>query len=177
MCGIAGIVNLSGLQPIQQETLKAMNQSLCHRGPDEVGIYQDTGVGLASARLSIVDLSGGQQPIGNEDGTLWIVFNGEIFNQIELRPELEARGHRFSTNCDTEVISHLFEDYGPGCLNHLNGQVVLVIWDVRDQSLFLARDRLGIRPLYYTSQAGQLVFGSEIKAILACPGTRAEINT
>ena len=100
-----------------------------HRGPDEFGIYHDTWAGLGSARLSIIDLSGGQQPIGNEDGTLWIVFNGEIFNYIELRPELERRGHRFTTNSDTEVVLHLYEDYGPDCLKHLNGQFAIAIWD------------------------------------------------
>jgi asparagine synthase (glutamine-hydrolysing) len=148
-----------------------------HRGPDEFGIYRDAYVGLGSARLSIIDLSSGQQPIGNENETLWIVFNGEIFNYVELRPDLEARGHRFSTNSDTEVILHLYEDYGPACLDYLNGQFAIAIWDARECELFLARDRLGIRPLFYTVKDGQLVFGSEIKSILAHPNVKAEIDT
>ncbi len=147
-----------------------------HRGPDEFGIFRDPFVGMGSSRLSIIDLSGGQQPIGNEDGTLWIVFNGEIFNYVELRPELEARGHKFSTTSDTEVILHLYEDYGPDCLKMLNGQFAIAIWDTRERKLFLARDRLGIRPLFYTIKDGQLIFGSEIKAMLAHPSVRAEID-
>jgi asparagine synthase (glutamine-hydrolysing) len=147
-----------------------------HRGPDEFGIYRDEAAGLGSARLSIIDLAGGSQPIGNEDGRLWIVFNGEIFNYVELRPELEQRGHRFSTHTDTEVILHLYEDYGPGCLRYLNGQFAIAIWDRLDRTLFLARDRLGIRPLFYIVRDGRLVFGSEIKSILAHPGVSAEID-
>jgi asparagine synthase (glutamine-hydrolysing) len=147
-----------------------------HRGPDQFGIYLDDRVGMGSARLSIIDLSGGQQPIANEDGTLWIVFNGEIFNYVEIRPDLESRGHRFSTQSDTEVLLHLYEDYGPECLKYLNGQFAIAIWDTRTQTLFLARDRLGIRPLFYTLVGGVLIFGSEIKAILAHPFARAEID-
>jgi len=176
MCGIAGILNLGAAKPIPQETLRQMILTIQHRGPDEFGIYRDPWVGLASARLSIVDLSRGQQPVGNEDGTLWIVFNGEVFNYVELRPDLEARGHQFSTNCDTEVIVHLYEEYGPECLNYLNGQFSIALWNSRDRSLFLARDRLGVRPLYYTMQGDQLIFGSEIKAILAQSGVQAEID-
>src|SRR5262249_53165905 len=137
------------------------------RGPDQFGIYLDGPVGLGSARLSIIDLSGGQQPISNEDGTLRIVFNGEIFNYVELRPELEARGHRFSTTSDTEVLLHLYEEYGPKCLERLNGQFAFAVWNRLDQSLFLARDRLGVRPLFYSTRGGTLVFGSEIKSVLA----------
>ncbi len=149
---------------------------LRHRGPDGFGIYRDAHIGLGSARLSIIDLSGGDQPIGNEDGTLWIVFNGEIFNYVELRPQLEAHGHRFSTHSDTEVILHLYEDYGPACLKHLNGQFAIAIWDSQKRCLFLARDRLGVRPLFYTVHDGQLVFGSEVKSLLAYPGVHAEID-
>ncbi len=176
MCGIVGILNLQDPRPILDATVHQMLTMLRHRGPDGFGLYHDEQVGLGSARLSIIDLSGGDQPIGNEDGTLWIVFNGEIFNYVELRPPLEARGHRFSTNSDTEVILHLYEDYGPGCLAHLNGQFAMAIWDTRKQTLFLARDRLGIRPLFYTVHNGQLVFGSEVKALLAYPGLRAEMD-
>ena len=176
MCGIVGVVNLNDARPVAEETLHPMLAMIRHRGPDEFGIYCDDRVGLGSARLSIIDLSGRQQPIGNEDGTLWIVFNGEIFNYLELRPELEKRGHRFTTSSDTEVVLHLYEDYGPNCLNLLNGQFVIAIWDTRTRSLFLARDRLGIRPLFYTVNNRHLIFGSEMKAILAHPDVSAEIS-
>ncbi|MFW6116008.1 MAG: asparagine synthetase B, partial [Chloroflexota bacterium] len=150
MCGIVGVLNLTDHPPAEETTLRQMLGTIRHRGPDEFGIYRDASVGLGSARLSIIDLSGGQQPIGNEDGTRWIVLNGEIFNYVELRPELEARGHCFSTDTDTEVVLHMYEDYGPACLDHLNGQFAMAIWDARERDLFLARDRLGIRPLFYT---------------------------
>ena len=167
MCGIAGTLNLREAPPPDETTLRRMLAAVRHRGPDEFGIYLDGEAGLGSARLSIIDLSGGQQPIANEDETLWIVLNGEIFNYIELRPELEARGHRFRTRSDTEVLLHLFEEYGPAGLEKLNGQFAVAIWDNRRRTLFLARDRLGIRPLFYTQSGGRLIFGSEIKAILA----------
>ncbi len=156
--------------------MRQMLAMIRHRGPDQFGIYLDDQVGLGSARLSIIDLSGGQQPIANEDESLWIVFNGEIFNYVELRPDLEARGHRFTTNTDTEVLLHLYEDYGPDCLRFLNGQFAIAIWDQKARSLFLARDRLGIRPLFYTVRDGAFIFGSEIKAILAHPLVQAEID-
>ena len=156
--------------------MRQMLGMIRHRGPDQFGIYLDDEVGLGSARLSIVDLSGGQQPIANEDESLWIVYNGEVFNYVELRPELEQRGHRFATNSDTEVILHLYEDFGPGCLKYLNGQFAFAIWDSSHHQLFLARDRLGIRPLFYTLVDGALIFGSEIKALLVDPRVRAEID-
>jgi asparagine synthase (glutamine-hydrolysing) len=176
MCGIVGVLNLADRPPVDMGLLCRMLGTIRHRGPDEFGIYRDPHVGLGNARLSILDLSSGQQPIGNEDGTLWIVYNGEAFNYVELRPELEARGHRFCTNTDTEVILHLYEDHGPGCLAYLNGQYAIAIWDARERTLLLARDRMGIRPLFYTVVDGQLLFGSEIKALLAYPGARAEID-
>lgn len=176
MCGITGLVNLTEPRPIDTEVLGGMLAMLRHRGPDEFGLYVDHHAGLGSARLSIIDLAGGQQPIGNEDGTLWIVYNGEIFNYMELRQQLETRGHHFSTRTDTEVILHLYEDLGPACLKQLNGQFALAIWNTRDRSLFLARDRLGIRPLFYTRRDGQLIFGSEIKAILAHPAMTARLR-
>lgn len=184
MCGITGVLNLSEHPPIERQTLLQMLEMIRHRGPDGFGIYRDAHIGLGNARLSIVDLAGGDQPIGNEtcpkcqqsEGTLWIVFNGEIFNYVELRPELEARGHHFETNCDTEVIIHLYEDYGPACLQYLNGQFAIAIWDTGKHSLFLARDRVGIRPLFYTLKDGYLVFGSEIKAMLAHPSVQAQID-
>ena len=176
MCGIAGILNVDPSAAPAEGTLRGMLGALRHRGPDQFGIYLDDHVGLGSARLSIVDLGGGQQPIANEDGSLWIVFNGEIFNYLELRPELEARGHRFATHTDTEVILHLFEEFGPACLSRLNGQFVFAIWDRRRRALFMARDRLGVRPLFYTRAGGVLIFGSEIKALLADTRVGAELD-
>ncbi len=180
MCGIIGVLNQSQAARTERSTLLQMLAMIRHRGPDGFGIYQDRRVGLGSARLKIIDIAGGDQPISNEDGTIWIVFNGEIFNYVELRPMLEARGHHFSTHSDTEVIVHLYEDYGPDCLKYLNGQFAIAIWDTRKfpggNRLFLARDRLGIRPLFYTQQAGHFIFGSEMKAILAHPETQAQID-
>ena len=176
MCGIAGIFNLERRDPVAQKDIGQMLAMLRHRGPDQFGIYLDGPVGLGNARLSIIDLGAGQQPISNEDASLWIVFNGEIFNYLELRPELEALGHRFATNSDTEVLLHMYEEFGPKCLDRLNGQFAFAIWSVRDQSLFLARDRLGVRPLFYTFQGGSLVFASEIKAILASHRAHAQID-
>jgi asparagine synthase (glutamine-hydrolysing) len=176
MCGIAGIVNLADAEVIDEEGIRRMLAMIRHRGPDQFGIYLDRFAGLGNARLSIIDLSSGQQPISNEDGTLWIVFNGEIFNYLELRPELEARGHRFATKCDTEVILHAFEEYGPDCVQRFNGQFALAIWDARNRALFLARDRLGVRPLFYTQVGRTLIFASEIKAILADRRVQAELD-
>lgn len=176
MCGIVGVLNQTDCSPVEQSTLLQMLEMIRHRGPDGFGIYRDPYIGLGNARLSIIDLEGGDQPIGNETGDKWIVFNGEIFNYIELRPELEKRGHGFTTNSDTEVILHLYEDFGPECLSRLNGQFALAIWDSNERSLFLARDRVGIRPLFYTVNGSYLVFGSEVKAMLAHPSVRAEID-
>ena len=176
MCGIAGVFNLCNRDPVAERDLRQMLAMIRHRGPDEFGIYLDGPVGLGNARLSIIDLSTGQQPIGNEDGTLWIVFNGEIFNYVELRPELEARGHRFATTSDTEVLLHMYEEYGPACLDRLNGQFAFAVWNTREQSLFIARDRLGVRPVFYTRADGALIFASEIKAILATGRVAARID-
>jgi len=152
---------------ITPDNLGRMIGTLRHRGPDESGIYLDPAVGLASARLSIIDLPGGTQPIHNEDESLWIVYNGEVFNYLELREDLLKRGHSFYTNTDTEVLLHLYEDIGPDCLERVNGQFAFAIWDARKEKLFLARDRLGIRPLYYTVFNGAMMFASEVKAIFA----------
>jgi len=149
---------------------------LAHRGPDDTGFHIDNGVGLAHARLSIIDLAGGQQPMCNEDSTLWITFNGEIFNYVELREELISKGHRFATRSDTEVILHLYEEKGEDCVENLNGQWAFAIWDNQRRRLFLSRDRLGVRPLFYTQAKNTFVFGSEIKAILACAGISREID-
>jgi len=176
MCGIAGILNLNSSDQISLETLKKMLGALRHRGPDESGVYLDDRIGLGHTRLSIIDLSGGTQPIHNEDETLWIVFNGEIFNYPELRSELTGKGHCFYTATDTEVILHLYEDLGPSCLEKLNGQFALAVWDREKKELFLARDRLGILPLYYTVNANRLIFGSEIKAVFMAEGVSRRLD-
>ena len=165
MCGIAGICTLAGSKGISAESILRMAGALNHRGPDETGIYLDDSIGLGHTRLSIIDLSGGSQPIHNEDETLWIIFNGEIFNYLELKEGLIKRGHRFYTSSDTEVILHLFEDKGPSCLRQLNGQFALAIWNSKSKELFLARDRMGIRPLHYVVHDQRLIFASEIKSI------------
>jgi asparagine synthase (glutamine-hydrolysing) len=180
MCGIAGAVYTHSPQTITPESLYRMLGSIRHRGPDQSGIYlyqsEQVRVGLASARLSIIDLGTGQQPIANETGSLWIVFNGEIFNYIELRRELIAQGHTFATGSDTEVIIHLYEQHGPACLQYLNGQFAFAIWDEARQRLFMARDRLGVRPIYYAARPGRLLFASEIKALLCDPEITAELD-
>lgn len=165
MCGIAGIVNLKEQQPITPNILKRMIAVQQHRGPDENGAYLDDHIGLAHARLSIIDLKDGTQPIHNKDKSLWIIYNGEVFNYPELRQELINLGHKFYTTSDTEVILHLYEEKGINCLNQLNGQFAFAIWNSNDKTLFLARDRVGIRPLFYTIQNERLYFASEIKAI------------
>lgn len=165
MCGIAGICYLSEPGPICPETLERMIGAISHRGPDGAGIYMDDWVGLGHVWLSIIDLSSGIQPIHNEDETLWIVYNGEIFNYPELREELIRKGHFFYTSSDTEVILHLYEEEGPSCLDYLNGQFAFAIWDSLKRELFLARDRVGIVPLHYTIKNDKIIFSSEIKSI------------
>lgn len=177
MCGIAGVFDRTRRTAAGEEGLRRMLGALRHRGPDEFGVLLDRETGLGSARLSIIDLSGGGQPIANEDETLWIVFNGEVFNYVELRAELEAQGHRFRTRTDTEVVLHLYQRHGPRCLERLNGQFAIAIWDSARRRLFLGRDRLGVRPLFYTeTPGGALLFASEIKSILSDPRARAEID-
>lgn len=153
-----------------------MAGALEHRGPDGAGLYLDDNAGLAHTRLSIIDLEGGAQPIGNEDGTLWIVYNGEVFNYPELRERLVAGGHRFTTSTDTEVILHLYEEQGERCVEALNGQFAFAIWDSRRGELFLARDRLGILPLHYVEWNGGILFASEIKALFAVPGVPRRLD-
>lgn len=160
----------------EELVVRSMLASIRHRGPDDSGVYMASKVALGNVRLSIIDLEGGRQPICNEDRSLWIVCNGEVFNYVELRSELESRGHAFSTHTDIEVILHLYEERGPECLKELNGQFALAIWDENCSSLFLARDRLGVRPLFYTINNGTLVFGSEIKAIACHPSVKLSIN-
>lgn len=167
MCGVAGICRLTAPGAIALERMARMIGAQQHRGPDESGLYRDRWVALGHSRLSIVDLAGGLQPIHNEDESLWITYNGEIYNHPELRKELESKGHRFYTHCDTEVILHLYEEKGAACVDALNGQFAFAIWDARKRELFMARDRVGIQPLHYAIHDGELVFASEIKAIFA----------
>jgi len=178
MCGIAGILNLNDtLAPPGREELVPMISVIRHRGPDEAGLYLDDHMGLGHVRLSIIGLEGGGQPISNEDGSLWIIYNGEAFNYVELKPELLQKGHRFTTDTDTEVLLHLYEEYGPACLEKINGQFALAIWDNRKKELFLARDRIGIRPLFYTRNGRRLLFASEIKALFTHPDVPRAINS
>jgi len=167
MCGIAGILRLEEGAPPAVGEIDAMVGALQHRGPDEFGLYRDERAALGHARLSIIDLKTGQQPLANEDDTLWVIFNGEIFNYVELRAELVAHGHRFRTESDTEVIVHAYETWKEGAFAKFNGQFAIALWDARSQSLVLARDRLGVRPLYLCEHAGRLYFASEVKAIFA----------
>jgi len=170
MCGIAGMVVDDGLgERIELARLERMVGVLRHRGPDEYGLYHDTSVSLAHSRLSVIDVAGGAQPMANEHGSVWVVVNGEVFNYVELRAELRRRGHTFQTSSDTEVIVHGYEEYGEGCWERLNGQFAIALWDRRQRLLYLVRDRLGIRPLYYARVGGRLrlIFGSEVKSIFA----------
>ncbi len=176
MCGITGILHADPSRPIDRALLERMNAVITHRGPDSDGFYVRGNLGLAMRRLAIVDLTTGDQPIPNEDQTVWIVFNGEIFNYPELRPRLEKLGHSFRTNTDTEAIVHLYEQYGPDCVDHLRGQFAFAIWDEREQRLLLARDRLGQKPLYYTQHNGSFYFGSELKCLLQIPGLPRRVH-
>ncbi len=176
MCGIAGIVH-DDKRTVDNGALRRMTRALIHRGPDEEGFHVEPGIGLGHRRLSIIDLSTGQQPLCNEDGTIWVTFNGEIFNYIELRADLEKRGHRFKTQSDTETIVHLYEERGLDFVDELNGQFAIALWDRAKRRLVLARDRVGIRPLFHaTLTDGTVLFGSEIKAVLAHGALRAEID-
>jgi asparagine synthase (glutamine-hydrolysing) len=176
MCGICGIFHSDRPQSVSRDRLVAMNRQITHRGPDDAGFFVEENVGLAMRRLSIIDIQTGHQPITNEDQTLWIVFNGEIYNHQELRKDLEPRGHRYRTKSDTETVIHLYEQYGDDCVKHLRGMFAFAIWDRPRRRLYIARDRLGIKPLYYYYDGKTLLFGSEIKAILAYPGVKPEFN-
>ncbi len=176
MCGISGFYNCNLSPDNKADTLRRMLTRIKHRGPDESGIYVSNNIGLGSVRLSIIDLATGTMPLPNANNSLWIVFNGEIFNHIELREELLAKNHTFKTQSDTEVIVHLYEEYGPEFLNKLNGQFAIAIWDKTKQELFLARDRVGIRPLFYTTIGNTFVFASEIKSFLEFPEFHPKIS-
>src|SRR5215213_4592437 len=176
MCGIVGFVNANS-RPASRELLERMNACIVHRGPDEDGFFVHEAVALAMRRLAIIDLAGGQQPIFNRDKSSVIVFNGEIYNFQELKKDLEARGHKFDTNSDTEVIVHLYDEYGADCVTFLRGMFAFAIWDFRDKSLFAARDRVGKKPLLYSHQTdGSLVFGSEFTAVLKHPAVSREVD-
>jgi asparagine synthase (glutamine-hydrolysing) len=180
MCGIAGLYAFPASRPTQSGEvsgeLSGMIAALHHRGPDGRNSFIDGPVGLAHARLAIIDVAGGAQPLANEDESVWVVLNGEIFNFVELRRELEQRSHRFKTRSDTEVIVHLYEDFGDNFVDHLNGQFALALWDKKQQRLVLARDRSGIRPLFYTQQGGRLAFASEVKALFTLPEVPRRID-
>lgn len=167
MCGIAGALDLKGTREFPKDRLLAMTGAIAHRGPDDEWIHREPGVALGARRLAIVDLEGGRQPLANEDGTIWVAFNGELFEYPELQAELQSRGHRFSSRCDTELWVHLYEDHGPAMFEKARGQFAVSLWDRRERTLILGRDRVGIAPLYYTEADGWLLWASEIKALLA----------
>src|SRR5437899_12608865 len=176
MCGIAGVVSSDRTERIEEITVHRMCQAIVHRGPDDEGLLAKQNTGLGMRRLSIIDVAGGHQPVFNEDRSIWIVFNGEIYNFQELRPELESRGHRFYTNTDTEAIVHLYEEFGDDCVQKLRGMFAFAIWDQNRQRLFMARDRFGKKPLHYAVSNGRLLFGSEIKSMLAVAPELSDVN-
>jgi asparagine synthase (glutamine-hydrolysing) len=176
MCGVVGIFQRDDGPAPARADLERMLAQVRHRGPDAAGLFQDDEVGLGLARLSIIDLEGGLQPLCNEDGSVWVICNGEVFNYVELRAELEGRGHRFRTSSDCETIVHLYEELGSGFVHRLNGQFACAVWDRRRGKLLLVRDRLGIRPLFYAQAGGRLLFASEIKALLSDPVVSRELD-
>lgn len=176
MCGICGVLNFGMNESVNKETLKRMCAVMSHRGPDDEGFFVEENAGLGMRRLSIIDLSTGHQPISNEDGTVWIVFNGEIYNHLTLREELQDKGHKFSTNTDTEAIVHAYEEYGEDCVSRLRGMFAFAIWDRSKKKLFIGRDRLGIKPLYYYVDDKRFIFGSELKVILQYPEVPKDLD-
>jgi len=176
MCGIAGIFNLDSHEPVSPRLLKAMTDALLHRGPDDEGFYVAGPVGLGHRRLSIIDLEGGHQPLANEDNTVWVVFNGEIYNFIDLHVELVKKGHTFKTRSDTEAIVHLYEEEGERCFERLRGMFAIAVWDARKRKLILARDRVGKKPLFYFYDGSRIAFASEMKGLLELPKIPREID-
>jgi asparagine synthase (glutamine-hydrolysing) len=176
MCGICGKLNFDRQEPVEPQLLHRMMDLIRHRGPDGSGEYCAGSIGLGHRRLSIIDLSTGDQPMCSEDGTVWVVYNGEIYNFLDLRTDLLARGHKFKSSTDTEVIIHLYEELGPDAVSHFRGMFAFALWDERKQLLLLARDRVGIKPLYYTNTGNALVFGSEMKSLLADPSVERRVN-
>jgi asparagine synthase (glutamine-hydrolysing) len=179
MCGIVGFINsdLSFSESENELIINRMMARIIHRGPDGNGVFLDKKMTMGSVRLSIIDINGGNQPLSNEDNSLWIVYNGEIFNYLELRTDLKKKGHQFKTQTDTEVILHLYEEYGSSVMNYLNGQFSFAIWDIKKQECFFARDRIGIRPFFYTQIKGAFIFGSEIKSLFEFPGIDRNISS
>ena len=177
MCGITGIYCFKEGLKIEASIIKKMTDVLSHRGPDDDGYYLEEGIALGQRRLSIIDLEGGKQPVHNEDSSIWVIYNGEIFNYIELSEELQKKGHKFYTKSDTEVIVHTYEEYGLNFLEKFIGQFALALWDSKKQKLILARDRVGIRPLFYSIlNQNTLLFGSEMKSIMKYPGFVRQID-
>jgi len=176
MCGIAGYTNNHNFTDSSSEVILRMLTRIHYRGPDECGYYVNNGTAIGNVRLSIIDLASGQQPLATQNGRYWIAYNGEVFNYLELREHLISKGHVFDTHCDTEVVVHLYEEYGSDCLNMLNGQFAIAIYDEINDELFLARDRVGIRPLFYTQKDGALLFASEIKSLFEYPGINRKIS-
>jgi asparagine synthase (glutamine-hydrolysing) len=177
MCGISGSFGLDGrLRPDARQFVEAMNAAMAHRGPDGDGFHEDAHAILGHRRLAIIDRAGGHQPMSNEDGTCWITFNGEVYNHRSLRPLLEAKGHRFRTRSDTETILHAYEEFGPSCLDRLEGMFAFAIYDARRRELFAARDRLGKKPFFYTTLNGELYFASELPALALAPGWKGEVD-
>src|SRR5262245_158734 len=176
MCGIVGMTMPAGARQATLEAVRRMAGAIVHRGPDDEGLHAGERAVIGMRRLSIIDLAGGHQPIANEDETLWVVCNGEIYNFQAVRAGLERSGHRFRTGSDVEVLLHLYEEYGDRFLDHVSGMFAAALWDSRRRRLILARDRLGIKPLYYTLIDGQLAFGSEIKTLLALPQVRRGLD-
>ncbi len=177
MCGIAGIYNYTSKEPVDSRLLHRMSNLIAHRGPDDSGVYINEQIGLAHRRLAIIDLSPlGHQPLSNQDGSIWITYNGECYNYKDFYAPLKEKGHVFRSNSDTEIIIHLYEEYGLNFLNMIDGMFAFAIWDARRQRLILARDRIGIKPLYYYQNNQRLLFASELKALLADPGVSREIN-
>ena len=176
MCGICGQIKIASDEPVDQQTIRRMAQTIFHRGPDDDGYFFDGPVGLGFRRLSIIDLSGGHQPMADAEESVWIVFNGEIYNYQELRAELESHGHKFRTNSDTEVIIHGYKQWGNNVFNHLNGMFGVAIWDVKKRRLVVARDPMGIKLIYYKLADGKLSFGSEIRPVLAADESRPQVD-
>ena len=177
MCGICGVLSLGGADTVKESLVQQMVAVQQHRGPDDQGVFCAPGVGLGFCRLAILDLTpAGHQPMSNEDGTVWLVFNGEIYNYRDMVPELEQAGHRFRSRCDSEVIIHAYEQWGPDCVHRFNGMFAFAIWDSRQRRLFMARDRLGVKPLYYWSNGTRIAFSSELKGLLALPFVPRRLN-
>ncbi len=177
MCGITGLFDTRGRRPVDDTVLRRMNASQSHRGPDEGSLHIEPGLGFGHRRLSIIDIATGQQPLFNEDGSVVVVFNGEIYNYQELIPELQALGHVFHTKSDTECIVHAWESWGEACVQRFRGMFAFALWDRNRRHLFMARDRLGVKPLYYALlDDGTLLFGSELKSLLAHGGLKRDID-